>query len=174
MPALAELKLEVGKFRRWAARRPDARYLREIELAPCNSTSPDNCLLRGIRELPWGASPREAIRSLVQEEAPSVWPAKTTVRLFDFVGPVAQIDDREAEAELLSTEIVSPIWDDLRGLATDRQLGMIELNQLKRLMVPVMALPESGAKVDWVPAPESTLLTRLAFEGANEAAGEDW
>lgn len=173
MPAVVQVNLKMGRLRRWAARRPDAKhYLRRIELAPCASPSPANCLLRGTRELPWGQNPQAAIRTLIQGEAQTDWPEKATVRLFDFVGPIAQIDDWEAEADLLSPKVVSPIWEELRELASGRRLGVIELSQSQRLMVPVMAMRESGARVEWATAPESTFPTSLAF-GSSEGT-EDW
>ncbi|HEU4706604.1 MAG TPA: hypothetical protein VFS64_05430 [Solirubrobacterales bacterium] len=175
MPALTQVDVEVRTFNGWAARRPeDRRYLRRVDLAPCTSSSPDACLLRGTCELPWGEDPGAAIRTLVTGEATQVWSETTTTRKFAFEGPVAQIDDVATETELLSTESASPLWESLRGLATDRRLGMIELNQLKRLMVPIFAFGESGAQVNWMLGPESVFPTALAFPGVEAGEDEDW
>jgi len=177
MPATTQVDIEVKTFRGWAAKRPEAvGYLREVELAPCASSAPEACLLRGTRELPWGRDPGAAIRTLVMDEEPASWPTTSTVRPFDFKGPVALIDDVAAETELLSTQVSSPIWDDLRGLAGGRRLGAIELSQMKRLMVPIFAFTESGARVDWARGPESVFLTALAFPSSTsegEVEAED-
>lgn len=175
MPALTQVEIEVRTFDGWAARRPhDSRYLRRVQLAPCTSSSPEACLLRGTCELPWGSDPAAAIRTLVAGEARSAWPETATTRKFAYEGPVAQIDDARVEEELLSTESSSPVWEDLRELATDRRLGAIELNQLKRLMVPVFAFGESGARVEWMPGPESVFKTALAFPAPEVQGEEDW
>jgi hypothetical protein len=179
MPVASQVEIEEKTFSGWAAKWPEAEdYLRDVELAPCASAEPESCLLRETRELSWGEDPQAAIRALVGEEEPGSWPETTALRPFDYQGPVAQINDVAAETELLSSEVASSIWDDLRGLAGDRRLGVIELNQLKRLMVPVFALRESGASFAWAPARESVLKTALALplrpEVGHEDSEEDW
>lgn len=175
MSTLTDVEIEVRTFNGWAARRPeDTRYLRRIPLAPCTSSSPEACLLRGTCELPWGTGPGEAIRTLLGAEPSHARPETTTTRRFAFEGPVAQIDNADTETELLSTRTVSPVWESLRELATDRRLGAIELNQLKRLMVPIFAFGESGAKVNWVRGPESVFKTALAFPVSEPGEDDEW
>lgn len=166
--------MKVGRFGRWAARRPDARYLREVPLSPCTHEAEGICPLRGTRELPWGRNPQEAIRSLVASEPPEERCELTTVRRFSYLGPVAQFDDYEAESLLMSPAHASPHWDELRSIAARRRLGMIELKNLKRLMVPILAMRRSESTMHWLREPESSFRTDLALEDEVEPDEESW
>ncbi|MGN6253826.1 MAG: hypothetical protein ACTHO8_02440 [Solirubrobacterales bacterium] len=92
------------------------------------------------------------------------WPAQVTVSLFDFSGPAAVVDDPAAESELLSPLQSSPLWEQIRDSATERRVGLIHLAQMRRAIVPVLALRSSGARLGLVrDCEESTFDPRFAF-----------
>jgi hypothetical protein len=165
MPAIVEVKLVERTCRHWVVRPAgEQRWLQEIHLAPCPTLEPARCILRSPRALAWGRNPGEAVRSLVQGIDPADWPDKVTVRLFDFSGPAAVIDDHEAESELLSPIRPSPLWEAIRNSAVERRVGLIQLVQMGKAIVPVLALQSSGARLDPLPnCSESTLSTELAL-----------
>lgn len=166
MPVVSGVTFRTDRVSAWAARSAqEESYLRRLRLAPCTSEAPERCLLRGSLGLPWGETPGAAIRALLSGVDPVDWPETVGLRLFDFSGPLADIDDEDAEEGLLSPSLPSPLWDEIRDSAAERQVGLIRLNQLSQLIVPVLALRASGGALEWSPhCCESILRPELAFQ----------
>jgi hypothetical protein len=168
----------VKTIERWAARPSAGEYLRPLVLATCTSPTPAQCPLQGTCELHSAESPEWAIRSLARGIGAEKLPQTTHVKRFRFVGPVAEVDDREAERRLVAKSMVSALWPELRELAEQRNMGVIELRQMGRLLVPPHALAQSFGTLEWLDGDEWTLSTELALAEVAGAQGdihrEDW
>lgn len=177
-PVITETGPVATTIRRWAARPYDGEYFNPIRLTACSSLNPEECVLQGTCELHSGRSPERAVRSMALGMAVEELPEMTVVKQFNYVGPVAEINDLEAERDLLSKSLSSDFWPRLRELGERGALGIIRLRQLGRLLVPPHAFARSPASMDWFEEGEWTLSTELALAEIAGAPGdvraEDW